>query len=93
MADCLSQLVVKSSEGKYLLVETTSKKLHIASCRLREGEDFQSAALRCMNDVGIIILSSYADICFYSDLTVLCRIMQTKCRRDLNMTQYNVHTL
>ena len=49
--DSQSRVVVKREGGKYLLVETTSRKLQFAACRLREEEDFQAAALRCLNEV------------------------------------------
>ena len=51
--DCQSQIVVRGEDGKFLLVETTSKKLQLPSCRLKEGEDFQAAALRCLSEVSM----------------------------------------
>ena len=52
--DCQSLVIVKEEAGKYLLLETTSKKLQLSTCMLKEGEDFQSAAQRCLNEVSSI---------------------------------------
>ena len=52
--DCQSQLVVRREDERFLFVETASKKLQLPICRLKEGEDFQSAALRCLNEVSLL---------------------------------------
>jgi hypothetical protein len=45
------QLVVRGSDGGYLLIESTSKKLHLPTTKLRESEDFKTAAQRCLKQV------------------------------------------
>ena len=45
------QLVVRGSDGGYLLIESTSKKLHLPTTKLRENEDFKTAAQRCLKQV------------------------------------------
>ena len=45
------QLVVRGTDGGYLLIESTSKKLHLPTTKLRESEDFKTAAQRCLKQV------------------------------------------
>ena len=45
------QLVVRGTDGGYLLIESTSKKLHLPTTKLRENEDFKTAAQRCLKQV------------------------------------------
>ena len=45
------QLVVHGEDGGYLLIESTSKKLHLPTSKLRDKEDFKAAALRCLKQV------------------------------------------
>ncbi len=49
--DCHSQVVVRGEGGKYLLVETKSRKLQIAYCRVKEDDDFMTAVQRCLSQV------------------------------------------
>lgn len=49
--DCQSLLIVRGDDGRFLLVETTSRKLQFGGCMLRKGEDFQAAAVRCLTEV------------------------------------------
>ena len=49
--DCQSLLIVRGDDGRFLLVETTSRKLQLGGCMLRKGEDFQAAAVRCLTEV------------------------------------------
>lgn len=51
-----SKVVVFGEEG-YLLVESTSKKLLLPSCKLRDREEFEQAASRCLNEVCIMIIT------------------------------------
>ena len=49
--DSQAQLLVRDEGGKYLLLETLSKKLLLPSTRVKEDEDFQAAALRYITEV------------------------------------------
>ena len=51
--DNQAQLLVRDEEGKYLLLETPSKKLLLPSARLKDEEDFQDAALRYITEVRV----------------------------------------
>ena len=48
------QVAVRGEDGAFLLIESTSKKLHLPSLKLKDGEDFKSAAERCLNEVAQI---------------------------------------
>lgn len=50
--DCLSQVVLQGKGGKYLLLETASRKLQIAYCRVKEDGDFVSAIQIYLSQVG-----------------------------------------
>ena len=52
--ECRSELVVKGEEGRYLFVQTSAGKLDLASTKLAEGEGFQTAAARCLNEASFV---------------------------------------
>ena len=49
--DCQSLVIVRGDGGRFLFVETKSRKLQLGGCMLRKGEDFQAAAVRCLKEV------------------------------------------
>ena len=74
--DSQAQLLVRDEGGKYLLLETLSKKLLLPSTRVKEDEDFQAAALRYITEVPFRYRCIYHWLAFLTGNFVLQRLLQ-----------------